>query len=163
DQEIEGTLEQILFVNETSGYLVGLVDITDEGRRRHVTIVGTLTGIEVGGALRLSGHFEKHPKYGEQFRVVDYELLRPAGVAALERSPASEIKGAGRVFLRRIVTHFGESLTAVLDTTPERLHEVPGLPRRTVRRIATAWQDSSGLRELSVFLRGHGIAGAHAK
>src|SRR5438045_63897 len=105
-QEIEGTLEQILFVNETSGYLVGLVDVTDNGQRRQVTIVGTLTGIEVGGALRLSGHFEKHPKYGEQFRVEDYELLRPAGVAALERYLASEIQGVGPVFARRIVTHF---------------------------------------------------------
>jgi exodeoxyribonuclease V alpha subunit len=69
----------------------------------------------------------------------------------------------GPVFARRIVTHFGESLAAVLDAAPERLLEVPGLPRRTVRRITVAWQDSSGLRELSVFLRGHGISGARAR
>jgi exodeoxyribonuclease V alpha subunit len=162
--DLEGTLEQILFVNDASGYVVGLVEMAGEGNtRRRIVIVGTLGGIEVGAALRLSGHFEKHPRYGEQFRVEDYETLRPAGVAALERYLASEIKGVGPVFARRIVTHFGESLAAVLDTAPERLHEVPGLPRRTVRGIAAAWQDSSGLRELSVFLRGHGIGGAHAR
>jgi exodeoxyribonuclease V alpha subunit len=162
-QEIEGTLEQILFFNDASGYVVGLVETTAEGQRRRITIVGTLAGIEVGAALRLSGHFEKHPRYGDQFRVEDYETLRPAGVAALERYLASEIEGVGPVFARRIVTHFGESLGAVLDATPERLQEVPGLPRRTVRQITAAWQDSSGLRELSVFLRGHGIGGAHAR
>ncbi len=161
---LEGTLEQILFVNEANGYVVGLADVTGEGdTRRRITVVGILGGIEIGATLRLSGHFENHPRYGEQFRVKDYETLRPAGVAALERYLASEIKGVGPVFARRIVTHFGESLAAVLDTTPERLQEVPGLPRRAVRGITAAWQDSSGLRELSVFLRGHGIAGAHAR
>src|SRR5712692_8687616 len=162
--DLEGTLEQILFVNEANGYVVGLADVTGEGdTHRRVTVVGILGGIEIGATLRLSGHFENHPRYGEQFRVKDYETLRPAGVAALERYLASEIKGVGPVFARRIVTHFGESLAAVLDTTPERLQEVPGLPRRAVRGITAAWQDSSGLRELSVFLRGHGIAGAHAR
>jgi len=163
-QELEGTLEQILFVNDASGYLVGLIETTAESEmRRRITVVGTLAGIEVGAALRLSGYFEKHPRYGEQFRVEDYETLRPAGVAALERYLASEIKGVGPAFAKRIVTHFGESLHTVLDNAPERLREVPGLPRPTIRSITAAWQDSSGLRELSVFLRGHGIAGAHAR
>ena len=49
------------------------------------------------------------------------------------------------------------------DTSPERLHEVRGLPRAVAQRIAIAWRDSSGLRELTVFLRGHGIAAAHAR
>jgi exodeoxyribonuclease V alpha subunit len=163
NQEIEGTLQQILFVNDASGYVVGSLEISDDDRRRRITVVGTLAGLEVGAALRLSGHFENHPRYGEQFRVEDYEMLRPAGVAALERYLISEVKGVGPVFARRIVMHFGESLGAVLDATPERLQEVPGLPRRTIRQISAAWQDSSGLRELSVFLRGHGIGGAHAR
>ncbi len=163
-QDLEGTLEQILFVNDASGYVVGLVETADEGNtHRRIVIVGNLGGIEVGATLRLAGHFEKHPRYGEQFRVEDYETLRPAGVAALERYLASEVKGVGRAFARRIVAHFGESLAAVLDATPERLEEVPGLPRKTISTIAAAWQDSSGLRELSVFLRGHGIGGANAR
>jgi exodeoxyribonuclease V alpha subunit len=163
-EDLEGTVEQILFVNDASGYVVGLVETAGEGNaRRRIVVVGDLVGIEVGAALRLSGRFEKHPRYGEQFRVEDYETLRPAGVAALERYLASEVKGVGPAFARRIVAHFGESLPAVLDATPERLQEVRGLPRRTIREIAAAWQDSSGLRELLVFLRGHGIGGAHAR
>jgi exodeoxyribonuclease V alpha subunit len=162
-QSLEGTLEQILFVNDANGYVVGVVEINGEGPRRRITVVGVLAGIEVGAALRLSGQFEKHPKYGEQFRVEDYETLRPAGGAALERYLASEVRGVGPVYARRIITHFGESLAAVLDSKPERLLEVPGLPRRTARQIIAAWQDSSGLRELSVFLRGQGIGGAQAR
>ena len=42
----------------------------------------------------------------------------------------------------------------VLDKTPERMREVHGLGAVVARAIATAWRDSSGLRELTVFLRG---------
>ena len=161
---VEGTLDQILYVNDTSGYVVAVVERSDdEGARRRITVVGELGTIEIGSGLRLSGRFEKHPRYGEQFRVKDFETIRPAGVNALERYLASEIKGVGPALARRIVERFGEELPALLDTTPERLHEVRGLPRAVAQRIALAWRDSSGLRELTVFLRGHGIAAAHAR
>ncbi|MGH7932074.1 MAG: SF1B family DNA helicase RecD2 [Candidatus Binataceae bacterium] len=163
-QLLEGTLEQILYVNETSGYVVAVMEQSDDdGARRRLTVVGNLGSPEVGSGLRLHGHFEKHPRYGEQFRVIDFETIRPASVAALERYLASEIKGVGPAFARRIVAHFGEALPEVLDHTPERLREVRGLGRVVAERIAAAWRDSSGLRELTVFLRGHGIAAAHAR
>jgi exodeoxyribonuclease V alpha subunit len=164
-QTVEGTLDQVLYVNEENDYTVAVLetDGADSADRRRVTIVGGLGTLEIGAGLRLSGRYERHPRYGEQFRVQDFEVLRPAGVAALERYLASEIKGVGPALARRIVTHFGEGLGAVLDTTPERLNEVRGLPRVTAQRIATAWRDSSGLRELTVFLRGHGIGAAHAR
>jgi exodeoxyribonuclease V alpha subunit len=162
-ETVEGTLEQILFINPASGYTVAVLEINLDGQsRRRITVVGALEA-EIGAGLRLNGHFEKHPKYGEQFRIEDYETIRPASVAALERYLASEIKGVGPALAQRVVKHFGESLTAVLDTAPERLREVRGLPRLVAQRIVTAWQDSSGLRELTVFLRGHGIAAAHAR
>jgi exodeoxyribonuclease V alpha subunit len=163
-QLVEGTLDQILYVNEASDYAVAVVETADEaGARQRVVVVGKLGAIEIGAGLRLTGRFEKHPRYGDQFRVEDFETVRPAGVAALERYLASEIKGVGPALAGRIVAHFGDTLPAVLDTTPERLHEVRGLPRLVAQRIALAWRDSSGLRELTVFLRGHGIAAAHAR
>lgn len=161
---VEGTLDQILYVNDSSGYVVAVVERgDDDGGRRRITVVGELGTIEIGAGLRLRGHFERHPRFGEQFRVEDFETLRPAGVNALERYLASEIKGVGPALARRIIDRFGEELPALLDTSPERLHEVRGLPRLVAQRIATAWRDSSGLRELTVFLRGHGIAAAHAR
>ncbi|MBF6559430.1 MAG: ATP-dependent RecD-like DNA helicase [Candidatus Binataceae bacterium] len=161
---VEGTLDQLLYVNEASGYVVAVVERSDDqGARSRITVVGNFGAVEIGAGLRLSGRFEKHPRYGEQFRVEDFETVRPAGVNALERYLASEIKGVGPAIARRIVERFGEELPAVLDTAPERLHEVRGLPRAVAQRIALAWRDASGLREVTVFLRGHGIAAAHAR
>ena len=163
-QSIEGTLDQLLFVNESNGYAVAVVERSDdEGTCGRITVVGDLSGIEIGSGLRLTGRFEKHPRYGDQFKVDGFETIRPAGVAALERYLASEIKGVGPALARRIVNRFGDSLATVLDTTPERLHEVRGLPQIVAQRIALAWRDASGLRELTVFLRGNGVAASHAR
>ena len=51
----------------------------------------------------------------------------------------------------------------MLDNAPERMREVRGIGTVVTRAIAAAWRDSSGLRELTVFLRGHGIGAAHAR
>jgi exodeoxyribonuclease V alpha subunit len=161
---IEGTLDQILYINEQNGYAVAVVERLDDGdTHERVTVVGSLAGLEIGSTIRAAGRFETHPRYGRQFKIEDFETLRPAGVGALERYLSSEIKGVGKRLARRIVEHFGESLGEVLDNQPERLREVRGLARVVAARIAAAWRDSSGLRELTVFLRGHGIAGAYAR
>jgi len=164
-EQLEGTLEQLLYVNDRSGYTVAILSRTEvgAGEASRLTIVGSFGEIEIGSGLKLAGRFETHPRYGEQFRVDSYETVRPAGVAALERYLAGEIAGVGPALARRITAHFGDALPAVLDSTPERLNEVRGLSRAVVRRIAAAWQDSSGLRELTVFLRGHGISAVHAR
>ena len=133
------------------------------GLRKRITVVGELGTVEIGAGIRARGRTEKHPRYGEQFRVLDYETIRPAGVAAIERYLASEIKGVGPALARRIVEHFGDELPEILNNAPERMREVRGLGTIVAIRIATAWRDSSGLRELTVFLRGHGIGAAHAR
>lgn len=164
EELIEGTLDHVLYVNDESGYSVAIVDCEEaDGTRKRVTVVGNLAGIEVGAGIRARGHIEKHPRYGEQFRVVDFETIRPAGVAAIERYLVSEIKGVGPALARRIVEHFGEELGRVLDENPERVREVHGLGAVVASRIVAAWRDSSGLRELTVFLRGHGIGAAYAR
>ncbi len=163
-ERIEGTLEQILFANDENGYGVAIIERSDDGGARvRVTVVGSLAGLEIGSTIRAAGRFESHPRYGKQFKVEDFETLRPAGVGALERYLASEIKGVGPRLALKIVEHFGEALTEVLDNQPDRLREVRGLSRVVVARIAAAWRDSTGLRELTVFLRGHGIAAAFAR
>ncbi len=163
-ESIEGTLAQVLFVNDDSGYMVARLERLDrDNLRQPLSIVGELAGVEIGVTLRLHGRFENHPRYGQQFRVDNFEILQQAGVAALERYMASEIKGVGPALAHRIVEQFGEQLASVLDKEPHRLREVRGLGGVVVSRIAAAWRDSTGLRELTVFLRGHGIFAAYAR
>ncbi len=163
-QTIEGTLDHLLYVNEQNGYSVAVLAVSAaNGELTRLTVVGDLSGVEVGSTIRAQGRMEKHPRFGDQFKVLDFETLRPAGAVALERYLASEIHGVGPALARRIAENFGEHLGEVLDSMPDRMREVPGIGRVVAERIKAAWRDSSGLRELTVFLRGHGIAAAHAR
>ena len=82
-ETLEGILDQILFVNDKSGYSVAVVAVPQEhGDYRRVTVVGNLAGLEVGSTIRAVGGFEQHQRFGEQFHVVDFETLRPAGSVA---------------------------------------------------------------------------------
>jgi exodeoxyribonuclease V alpha subunit len=164
EEIIEGTLDHLLYVNDSTGYGVAVVkSYAGAGDTRTVTMVGNLAGLEIGSGIRARGSFEKHPRYGEQFHVSDLQTLRPAGVNALELYLAKEISGIGPELAHRIATHFGESLPEILDKTPHRVREVSGVGPVTAARIAEAWRDASGLRELTVFLRGQGIGAAAAR
>ena len=162
---IEGIVDQILFVNDDSGYVVARLEVEDSDHRRDsIAIVGNLPDPQVGATMRLQGSFESHPRYGRQFRVESCEILKPAGLTALERYLSSgQIKGVGPALAHRITEHFGEELFAVLDQQPHRLREVNGVGPVIVRQITAVWQDQSGLRELMVFLRGHGMPAHYAR
>ena len=162
---VEGIIDQILFVNDNSGYVVARLEVEDsEHRRDSIAIVGNLPDPQVGATMRLQGSFESHPRYGRQFRVESCEILKPAGLTALERYLSSgQVKGVGPALAHRITEHFGEDLFAVLDHQPHRLREVRGIGASIVRQITAVWQDQSGLRELMVFLRGHGMPAHYAR
>ena len=142
-ETLEGIFDQVLFVNDKTGYSVAVVAVPQEhGDFRRVTVVGNLAGLEVGSTIRALGGFEKHPRFGDQFHVTDFETLRPAGAVAIERYLASEIKGIGPVRARRIAEYFGDALGEVLDNSPDRMREVPGVGAAAARMIATAWRDA---------------------
>ncbi len=163
EQTVEGTLERILFVNQHSGYAVAVLERTDEPHHTRLTLVGDLAHLSPGAALKVRGRLERHPRYGEQLRVLDAELLRPASLEALERYLAREVKGVGPATARRLTRQFGAELADILDHAPERLSEVKGLSRKVAQRIIDCWRQSSDLRDLNIFLREHGIAGSHAR
>src|SRR5258708_38275571 len=92
-EKVEGILDQVLFANDNNGYMVAVVVVAGAGEHndfRRVTVVGNLAGIEVGSTIRAEGGFENHPRFGDQFHVVDFKTLRPAGSFPIRRSLASE-------------------------------------------------------------------------
>ena len=73
----------LLYVNDSTGYGVAVVKAyAGSGDTRTITMVGNLAGLEIGSGIRAHGSFEKHPRYGEQFKVTEFETVRPASVGA---------------------------------------------------------------------------------
>jgi len=89
----------------------------------------------------LHGTWERHPKFGRQFKVAHFafdQRLGPEGLAHyLANHP--DIKGIGPVKARRIVEAFGDDFDRVIDEEPERIAAVAKAPLESVQALRTEW------------------------
>jgi exodeoxyribonuclease V alpha subunit len=158
---IEGAVARITYVSEESQYVVARLDVA--GRPDPVTIVGTVLSLTPGETLRVHGRWSHHPKFGEQFKVDRYEPVIPATITGIQKYLGSGmIKGIGPVFAKRLVETFGAETLQVIETAPAHLAEVPGIGPKRRQRIATAWAEQREIREVMLFLQGHGVSPAYA-
>ena len=159
--EIKGQVERITYANEEDGYVIAKVKVP--GRHDLVTVVGNLFTITPGELLRLTGHWQQHPKYGEQFRVYAYETMLPATIKGIERYLGSGmIKGIGPIMAQRLVSAFGEKTLDIIENSIERLLEVSGIGEKRVEMIRYAWEEQKEIRDVMVFLQGQGVSPAYA-
>ncbi|MFN2109940.1 MAG: ATP-dependent RecD-like DNA helicase [Anaerolineae bacterium] len=156
-QTLEGTLERLTFQNEENGYTVA--KLIPKGKSYEVTVVGVLTGVNVGESVRLQGLWSTHPKYGRQFEVREYTVRLPATVEGIRKYLGSGlVKGVGPVNAGRIVDYFGLKTLDVIETDVNRLREVPGIGDKRTALIARAWEEQKHIKEIMIFLQGHGVS-----
>jgi len=136
---VEGTVERIVFQNPDNLWTVARLSVDGDQRGLKtglVTLVGTLPGVASGTSLRASGRFVQDPTYGEQFQVEGFVPLTPDTELGIERTLGSGmVKGIGPQLAGRIVKAFGLQTLAVLEQTPWRLREVPGLGKAKAKLI----------------------------
>ena len=158
---LQGTVERITYVNEETKYVVARLDVP--GRRDLATVVGNLVSLTPGETLRLHGTWTHHKKYGDQFQVERYETVAPATLTGIQRYLGSGlIKGIGPVFAKRLVDAFGLDTLRVIEEEPDRLRTVKGIGPLRLRRISDAWAEQKEIREVMLFLQGHGVSSAYA-
>jgi exodeoxyribonuclease V alpha subunit len=159
--ELQGQLERITYVNEENGYAVARIKV--KGRRDLVTIAGNILPAAPGEILRLKGQWVTHPRYGEQFKIHSCEPVIPATVVGMERYLGSGlIKGIGPVMAKRIVSRFGIETLSVLDESTSRLGEVDGIGPKRLEMIQKAWVEQKEIKDVMLFLQGHGVSAAYA-
>jgi exodeoxyribonuclease V alpha subunit len=154
---LEAVLERITYANQETGYTVARV-ATDRSSDL-LTVVGPLLGAQPGESLRLQGRWTSHPQYGRQFQVEAYETVLPATIQGIRRYLGSGlIKGIGPKMAERIVDHFGPATLEVIEQTPGRLIEVPGLGPKRTAMITAAWAEQQAIKQVMVFLQGMGVS-----
>ncbi|MEZ5864344.1 MAG: ATP-dependent RecD-like DNA helicase [Geminicoccaceae bacterium] len=161
-QVLSGVVERVVVQNATSGFAVLRVKVP--GRNEPITVVGTVVSSSPGLVVRAEGDWQDDPTWGHQFAATRITLLAPASVDGIRAYLASgAIKGVGEALAQRIVEHFGAGLRQVLDETPERLREVPGIGARAAQRITEAWRSEGEARDILLFLESQGIRPARAR
>ncbi len=159
---LTGVLERIIFFNEENHYTIAEFrpDIDDpaEGDETKVTIVGALPGVECGETLHLTGEWTRHAQHGAQFKVAGFKSELPASVYGIRKYLGSGlVPGIGKVYANKIVDVFGTDTFRVLSEESARLREVPGIGKKRITAIKTAWDSKRAERELYIFLQTYGV------
>lgn len=158
---LSGFIERITYYNEENGFVVA--KLQEKGRTELTTIVGNLAALNVGESLKVTGEWVFSKKFGEQFQVETCEITVPATIHGIRKYLGSGIiKGVGPVLADRIVDQFGLDTLGVIEMTPSRLSEVEGIGPKRIDFITRAWEEQKGIKEIMIFLQGHGVSPAYS-
>ncbi|MDL2206118.1 ATP-dependent RecD-like DNA helicase [Eubacteriales bacterium OttesenSCG-928-N13] len=156
---IEGTIEDVVFRNETNGWTV----LSLKCGREHTSAVGTVGPMSVGETVAIEGEWVEHPDYGRQIRIESIEATRPNTLKGIERYLGSGIiKGVGPATAKLLVHHFGKDTLDVLDMAPDRVTEIAGIGPKRAEIIAKSYQEQREARQAMVFLQTYGLTPALA-
>ena len=159
--QLTGQIERITFANEENGYTIAKVRIPD--RKELVTIVGTLMTPMPGEIIEMKGRWSEHPRFGEQFRIVEYNSKVPATIYGIKKYLGSGlIPGLGPKIAERIVSYFGEETLDVIEGDLPRLRTVPGVGKKRIEKIKDAWDEQREIRKVMLFLQSHGVSSGYA-
>lgn len=158
-KNISGYVENITFRNEDNGYTV----LTLLSGKKEIKCTGTFGYIGEGEYVEIEGEEVFHDIYGEQIKVISYEIIPATDEFSIKKYLGSgAIKGLGAVLADRIVERFGEDTIRIIEEEPERLAEIRGITTRKAMDICKQVEDKKDMRDIMIFLQGYGISPALA-
>lgn len=158
---IRCVVERITYQNPDTGYSV--LKVAVKGYNDLVTVVGNLLDVNIGSVLLIEGDWRVDAKYGKQFNAEKWEETLPATIYGIEKYLGSGlIKGVGPHFAKRIVSMFGTDTITVIEDTPEKLLDVPGIGKKRVAKIKESWEKQKEIKNIMLFLQSNGVSTSFA-
>ncbi|MDG5813536.1 ATP-dependent RecD-like DNA helicase [Chitinispirillales bacterium ANBcel5] len=154
--KLEGTIATITYQNADNGFTVIQLQTTTQNP---VTCVGTMPTVRKGESVVMEGEWQRHKKFGQQFKISSFSIVKPATLEGIEQLLGSGyIANIGEVRARQITATFGLDTLHILDNEPRRLTEVPGIGPKTVQKIIDGWESQRKMRQLMLFLQDYGVS-----
>ncbi|GFO58329.1 ATP-dependent RecD-like DNA helicase [Geomonas silvestris] len=160
-ERLAGSLERVTFHSEETGFCVLRVKVT--GRRELVTVIGSAVSVTPGEFLECTGSWHNDKTHGLQFKASQLKAVQPTTLEGIEKYLGSGmVKGIGPHFAKKLVQAFGAEVFEVIEASPQRLLELPGIGPKRTEKVAAAFIEQKAVREIMVFLQSHGLGTARA-
>lgn len=154
---LSGLVERVTFHSEINGYCVLRLKV--KGEQDLVTVIGYAPSVTSGEFAEAVGFWIMDREYGCQFKANVLKIIAPTTAKGIEKYLGSGmVKGIGPFCAKTLVTTFGTSVFDVIEKTPERLKELKGFGPKRIEKITKGWADQKIIREIMVFLHGHGVS-----
>lgn len=156
-----GSVERVTFHSEESGFCVLRVKV--RGHLDLVTVTGSAASVSPGEYIECQGDWVNDKNYGQQFKAKRLTVVPPSTIEGIEKYLGSGmIKGIGPHFAKKLVKAFGDKVFDVIEDTPEKMLELPGIGRKRKEQVVVAWAEQKVIREIMVFLQSYGVGTSRA-
>lgn len=160
-EHIKGTIERITFHSEQTGFCV--LRVKSKSQKDLVTVIANTASIAAGEFIECHGAWINDKQHGLQFKANTLTTITPTTKEGIEKYLGSGmVKGIGPHFAKKLVRAFGEDVFNVIETTPQRLTELPGIGKKRQLQVTEAWQEQKEIRNIMVFLQSHGVGTARS-
>jgi exodeoxyribonuclease V alpha subunit len=148
---VRGVVDTIRSYNPANGFVIARLLLA--GEAAEINLSGTLPGIRVGEWLRAQGIWTKHSQNGWHLVLKNYTLETPTGGADLEIYLTHLIPSIPPELAERIVQNCGADTLRIIEESPERLRDIPGLTAKKIREIRAGWSEQKAKNELRALLQ----------
>lgn len=158
EESFTGIVNRVTYHNADNGWSVLRVQPFNAPEQQE-TVTVHQTKVFAGATMKFTGAWTINPKFGRQFKATKAVEQKPATAASLEKYLGSGmIKGVGPKTARKIVKHFQKDTLDVFENNIERLTEIEGIAQKKLQSIEDAWVEHRAIRDVMMFLQGHGIS-----
>lgn len=155
---LTGIVNRVTYHNPATGWSVLRVQ-PFQAPQQQETVTVHQTKVFAGATMEFRGAWTVDPKYGRQFKATEAVEKKPATTASIEKYLGSGlIKGVGPQTAGKIVKYFKNETLDIFENDIQRLMEVPGIAQKKLEMIERAWTEHRAIREVMMFLQGHGIS-----
>ena len=128
-----------------------------------VTVIGSAASITPGEYIECIGVWTNDRTHGMQFKANLLKVVPPTTLEGIEKYLGSGmVKGIGPHFAKVLVKAFKKNVFNVIENEPESLLKLPGIGKKRVEKITSAWSEQKAIREIMVFLQSHGVGTGRA-
>jgi exodeoxyribonuclease V alpha subunit len=162
NQEVlAGLVDRVTYHNAENGFCVLRAKV--RGHRDTITVVGHSATSAAGEWITATGEWVNDRTHGQQFKARFLRTSPPTSADGIEKYLASGmIRGIGPGYAKKLVRAFGDKVFDTIESAPDRLREVDGIGPVRAASILAAWAEQKAVREIMVFLHGHGVSTARA-
>ena len=158
--EMQGTVLNIIFTNESNGYTV--LRMLEKTEGDEVVLIGCMPFVNVGDTIKVSGEWCVHNKFGVRFKVESFEKGLPDTKDAIRIFLASGIiKGVREAVAEKIVEKFGDDTLNVIQNNPEEIATVKGVSKKKALEIFKKVNENLNLRKIASFLDENSVPTIH--
>ena len=119
-----GTIERVIFENQSSFFRILLLDINDTDAEDYddfeIIVTGTMADIVEGEDYTFWGELVHHPKYGQQLQMTRYERAKPTSKGLVKYFSSDHFKGIGLKTAQKIVDLYDEDTIDKILQAPEK-------------------------------------------